>query len=76
MLTRGVAGNVETALTVGEGVVWPATYVREVRATRAKRVERAMVGPIEQSKRRKFARRYNQGQLAARRRRREVEEKL
>jgi hypothetical protein len=45
--TRGVAGNVGTvpaAVCVGAGVVdWPATSVKEARATRAERVERAIM---------------------------------
>lgn len=42
METSGVAGNVGRApdvVAAGAGVVWPATRVKEARATRAKRAE-------------------------------------
>jgi hypothetical protein len=45
--TSGVAGNVGTplaAVCVGAAVDWPATSVKEARATRAERVERAIYG--------------------------------
>lgn len=43
--TSGVAGNVGTplaAVCVGAAVDWPATSVKEARATRAERAERAI----------------------------------
>jgi hypothetical protein len=59
MLASGVAGNVGTAgFAAGAAVVdWPATYVVVARATRAKRVEGAIIGPIEWMNRRRRCRR-------------------
>jgi hypothetical protein len=39
----GVAGNVGTPLAAGAVVDWPATSVKEARATRAERAERAIM---------------------------------
>jgi len=59
MLASGVAGNVGTAgFAEGAAVVdWPATYVVVARAMRAKRVDGAITGPIEQTNRRRKCRR-------------------
>jgi hypothetical protein len=44
MLESGVAGKVGWVLgAAGAGVVWPATSVKEARATKAERAEWAMM---------------------------------
>lgn len=69
-----MVGYVGTA-AAGAVVVWPATCVMETRATRAKRVDRAIRGPIEQTNRQKRKGRREKKGFRAIRRQGKVREK-
>jgi hypothetical protein len=70
--TSGVAGNVGTplaAVCVGAAVDWPATSVKEARATRAERVERAITATnYANNRKRKGEKRRKLGKTRRRRR--------